>query len=793
MSDFWNDVRHAIRVAARSSTFSLAAITLVATGVSLSTVTFGLVRSYLLRPLPYPDAARVVQLLPDASRMFANIPRGLETIDVASLREVFVETAAWDIDGFTVIGGEQPDFVDGAWVNPDFFSIVGARPFLGRLLSADDVRSGARAVVISHAYWQRRFRGRLDVVNQPLRAYSTDRPLSGDLFTVVGVLPPDFWHVNAATDILAPLTTPRFPSLARLAPGVTIATATERLNSAGRIAIPSAAPEWSMGLVSVQEEYARRIRPTLLVLFAAVACVLLVACANVAGLLMVRGVARQSEFAIRAALGAGRGRLIRQQLAESLVLALAAAACSVWLTFVSVDVIAAWMETQLGLEVPGGVGSVRLDWPLTAFTAVSALAAGLLTGLRPAFGVARAGTGALLAKASRGDIAGYGRFRATMVVSQVALSFLLLAGAGLMVQTLLAMQHTELGFNPEGVLKGHILLPQARYADRPSRVAAVHDVLERVGALPGVEAVATVMPHPFRMQGSQPLVADGADTTGIQAAHHVVAGDYWHAMGIRLIEGRVFDQRDRAGSPPVAVISSRLARRLWNDGSAIGRRIRTSTADTAPWLTVVGVADDVRKTFTEPIVGDTYVPYEQSPGGYLALMVRSAGDPGLLAQSIQRRLASVAPDLPMHEVEPMTAVVARQARQQRFLATLLGVFAVMTAAIALVGLYAVLSFTVTMRRREIAVRVAVGASRRQIGSAVVREGGVLVAAGLMAGMALSVVATRAIAAQLYGVAAFDTVTYALAAALLGLISIAAVTAPALRAARIDAVEALRID
>lgn len=771
----------------------MAAVVLLAVGVALSTVTFGLVRSYLLRPLPYPDAAGVVQLLADDSRTFSNIPRGLETIPVESLTESFVETATWDLDGFTVVGGEQPEFVDGAWVNPGFFSIVGAQPLMGRLLSAEDVRSGARVVVISHAYWQRHFGGRLDVIDQPLRAYSTDRPFGADLFTVVGVLRPDFWHLNTFTEILAPLTTPRFPSLARLAPGVTMAAAAEQLNRAGRGAIPSASPHWRLGLVSVQDEYSRQIKPTLLVLFAAVACVLLVACANVAGLLVVRGVSRRSEFAIRAALGAGRGRLVRQQLAESLVLAVAAAGCSVWVTFVSVDVVAVWMQTELGVEVPGGATSVRLDWSLFAFTVATALAAGLVAGLRPALGVARTGAGDVLAHASRGDAAGHGRFRGAMVVSQVALSFLLLAGAGLMVQSLRALQGAELGFNPDGVLKGHLLLPQARYADRPARIAAVRDVLDRVRSLPGVEHVATVMPHPFRFQGSQPLFADGGDTIGVQAAHHVIAGDYWRTMGVRIVEGRAFDDRDRADSERVAVISQTVARKLWPNESPIGRRIRTAAAPNAPWLTVVGVAVDVRKTFTEVIVGDTYVPYDQSPGGYLALMVRGDGDPALLAQPLQRRLAGVAPDLPLHEVEPMTIVVARQSRQQRFLATLLGVFAVATIGIALVGLYAVLTFTVTLRRREIAVRVAVGASRRQIGVAVVREGGFLVGAGLIAGVVMSAMAARALSAHLFGVAAMDAPTYVLAATMFALISLSAVTAPALRAARVDAVEALRTD
>jgi len=792
MSEFVNDVRHAIRFVSRAPAFSAAAILLLATGVALSSVTFALVRGYLLRPLPYPDAGRVVQFLADASRTFSNIPRGLETIDVDALGDVFTETAKWDLDGFTVVGGDQPEFIDGAWVNPDFFSIVGARPHLGRLLSADDVRTGARAVVISNAFWQKHFGGRPDVINQPLRAFSTDRPLSGDLFTVVGVLPPGFWHLNAFTDILAPLTTPRLPSLARLAPGVTMTDATERLNAAARAAIPGASPAWSMGLVSVQDEYSRQVRPTLLVLFAAVACVLLVACANVAGLLMVRGISRQREFAIRAALGAGRLRLVRQQLVENLVIAAAAAASSIWLTLVSVDVVAAWMEAQLGLDVPGGVATVRLDWSLVLFTAATALVAGVLMGLRPAFGALVSATG-VAATATRGEVAGHGRFRAAMVVSQVALSFLLIAGAGLMVQTLLALQRADLGFKPEGVLKGHVLLPQARYADRPARTAAVRDMIERVRVLPGVEAVATVMPHPFRFQGSQPLLAEGVDSNGLQAVHHVVAGDYLGTMGIQLLDGRGFDDRDRADTPLVTMISGSLSRRLWPDGSAIGRRIRTSSAPNAPSLTIVGVVEDVRKTFTETLVGDTYVPHAQSPGAYVALMVRSAGDPSLLAQPVQRRLAAVAPDLPMHEVEPMTMVVVRQARQQRFLATLLGAFAGLTVTIALVGLYSVLTFTVAMRRREIAVRVAVGASRTQIGGAVVREGAVLIGAGLLAGMALSLIAARAIATQLFGVTAFDGFTYLFAAVVFGAVSIAAVSLPAWRAARVDAVEALRVE
>lgn len=275
--------------------------------------------------------------------------------------------------------------------------------------------------------------------------------------------------------------------------------------------------------------------------------------------------------------------------------------------------------------------------------------------------------------------------------------------------------------------------------------------------------------------------------------HHVIAGDYWRTMAVRIIDGRAFDDRERADSERVTIVSQSVARKLWPNQSPIGRRIRTSAAANAPWLTIVGVAVDVRKTFTEVIVGDTYVPYDQLPGGYLARMVRGNGAPLLLAQPLQRRLAGAAPDLPLHEVEPMTTVVARQARQQRFLATLLGALAVATAAIALVGLYAVLTFTVTLRRREIAVRVAVGASRRQIGVAVVREGGVLVAAGLFAGVLMSAWAARALSAQLHGVAAVDAPTYAVAAMLFGLVSLAAVAAPAVRAARVDAVEALRID
>ena len=295
------------------------------------------------------------------------------------------------------------------------------------------------------------------------------------------------------------------------------------------------------------------------------------------------------------------------------------------------------MEAQLGLEVPGGVGSVRLDWSLVLFTAATALFSGLLMGLRPAFGALVAGTSRLGTSVTRGEVAGHGRFRASMVVSQVALSFLLIAGAGLMVQTLLALQRSDLGFNPEGVLKGHVLLPQARYADRPARAAAVRTMIEQVHTLPGVDAAATVMPHPFRFQGSQPLVAEGVNSQDLRAVHHVVAGNYWRTMGIRLVDGRAFDDRDRAGSPMVTMISQSLSRRLWPDGSALGRRIRTSTAPDAPSLTIVGVVEDVRKTFVETLVGDTYVPHAQSPGAYLALMVRGTGDPALLAQPVQRR------------------------------------------------------------------------------------------------------------------------------------------------------------
>jgi putative ABC transport system permease protein len=460
------------------------------------------------------------------------------------------------------------------------------------------------------------------------------------------------------------------------------------------------------------------------------------------------------------------------------------------------DTLGPWIEARLGVSVPGGAGAVRLDPTVIVFSLGVVALLGILVGLRPALAVTRVDPARSLGASERtSGAATRGRFRAGVIVSQVAVSFLLLIGTGLMVRTILALNGTELGFRPEGVLKAHLLLPQARYPDLPSRVVAVDQALERIRGVPGVVNAAVVMPPPFRGGGQgQPFQVEGRVAAAGEAplaVRHVVAGDYFGTMGIELAAGKSFDVADGAGAEPVAIISATLAAQLWPGQSAVGRRIRLGDDDSVPWRQVVGVVADVRKTFTGDLHGDTYVPYSQAPGGYFAFVVRGADEPAALAAPVQQALLSVAPDLPLHDVETMNAVVERQGSQQRFLAALLGAFAALAVLLALLGLYSVLAYAVSQRAREIAVRVAVGASAGNVASMVVREGAALTAIGIGGGLAGSVILVRWVRSQLYGVTPFDLTTFAAAALLFTLVAAVAVLLPAVRAARLDPASVLK--
>ena len=796
------DVRFALRLLRREPGFSAVAVATLALAVGAGTAVFGVVNAYLIRPLPFPEPDRLAWVIAgptrDSFERGIRPPDDLSALDLSSLGDVFAETAAWDLDGFTLASTERPEYVDGAWVSGGFFRTVGVRPAMGRTFTDEESATGAPVAVISYALWQRRFGGDPDVLGRAVTAYSTDRPREAVTFTVVGVLPREFWYFNRFTDVLVPLRGPRAVSLARLRAGVSLAEAERRLNVVARRQFPNADPAWGMSLAGAQDEHSYRVRPTLVVLLAGVGLVMLIACANVGGLLLARTARRRSELSLRAALGAGRARLIRQLLAESAMLAAAAAVLGTLFASIGLRTVGAAVAARLPVEVPGGVGMLRPDATVLAASLGASTLMLLLFGLAPALSASRADPAAGLG-AGRGNSAGPGRarLRGAMVAAQLAISLVLLAGAGSLLRLTLRLQRIELGFRPAGVLKASLLLPLAQYPDAARRRAFYDELLPRVAALPGVAAASVVSNYPFRATGGWPVAGEGSAVPEAEAlaAPHTVGPGYFETVGVRLLRGRLFDARDRADGAPVAVVGAALAERLWPGADPIGRRVRFGGASAAgPWRTVVGVVRDTRKSLAARQLPDSYVPYAQGSHAYMYLVVRTtAADPMLVAPAVQRAVWSVDARQPLADVGALERVVEDASASHRFLSGLLGGFAAFAVALATIGLYTVLAYVVTARRREIAVRVACGARPHDLVRLVLGEALPLVAAGLAAGAGATMLLGRVLAARVEGAEATDPALLAALGALLTAAALAAATIPVRRAMRLEPMPVLRED
>ena len=616
LEELGSDLRYGLRVLLKSPAFSATTIAILALAIGVTTAVFSVMRAYLLAPLPYPGAERLVHIVRGADRETFVPVEGLDEADWSALAAVFDEQISWDLDLFNLTGEPGPEAVDGAWVSAGYFAALGVEAAVGRLFDEGDVRRRERVAVISHGLWQRRFGGDPSVIGRTIKATSADRPEEANLHTIVGVLPSDFWFFNRFTELLLPLQGDRAPYMAKLARGVTPEEAESRLNLVIGEAVSGAPPGWRMSLVSAHDEHVYRIRPTLLALIGAVAFVLLIACANVGGLLMARAVKRRREVAIRTALGARRRRIVRQLLTESVLVAVLAGALGSLLALVLLELTGVAVQEELRVTIPGGVDRLRVDLTVLGFTLGLSVVTGLVFGAAPALAVVRRDVRALLRETSGrvGEGVAHTRGRDALVVGQVALSFALLVGAGLMIRTVIELQSVELGFEPEGVVKAEVVLPEDRYSDEQSRVAFYDEASAAIGRLPGVTRVGLVWPYPFRPGAGRPVTPEGAEGSDVPlAVYHAATPEYFPALRIHLLRGRLFGRSDRQGAPAVALVSRGLAARLWPDSDPIGRRIKLGPpASEASWRTVVGVVNDVRKTLTDEHLPDIYIPYAQT-------------------------------------------------------------------------------------------------------------------------------------------------------------------------------------
>lgn len=798
LGDLRGDVTVAARTLWHQPAFTFTTVIVLAIANAIAASAYGVAHAYLIRPLPYPQSDRLVQILAGPSREpFPNAPR-LSNVRWEAVDSVFDATVAWDLDGFTLAGDARPELVDGAWISRGYFSALGLRPAVGRAFRPEEYDpAGTRVAIISDALWSRRYNRDPSIIGRAIRAHSTDRPNESELVTIVGVMPAGAWHVSRFTEVLRPLTAPRMPSMAKLKDGMTIADAERRMNAIVLPQLDAFDPAWRMSLVGVQSEYTAEVRPILVALLGAAAFLLLIGGANVAGAQVARAVGRRAEMQVRIALGASRGRIVRQLLAENLVLAGAAALIGVMVANVTLGAAGAVVGEQLRTPVPGGPSHLAPGGVVLAVAVLGGALIGIAFGVVPALMAARGDAAAAIRDAGRETAVGAApaRLRRILIGAQVAFTMMLLVGAGLMARTAVAIARAPLGFDETNVTKGTILLPLGHYPNATARRQGINEMLAALAATPGVTGAAIASPHPFRGEMQRlPVIVEGAQShggAGPRAVQYVVTPEFFRVLRVPLVSGRGFDRADGAESNAVAVISADLARLGWPSATAIGKRLRIGS-DTV-WRTVIGVSGETREIVAADQAPDIYVPYAQLPRAYVSVLVRTSAAPERMLPLLPRVVGGVADVLALADVETMSTVVDRDGQRARALATVLAVLAVFALGLAVLGLYSALAYVVFQRRREIAIRAAIGADARRIALLVLREGGPLIASGLLAGTGLSLTLTRVLRSQLYGVAEHDVVTFGLIAAMLAVSGLGALLIPARQAVRVDPAAVLRAE
>ena len=792
LEDLWKDLRYGARMLRREPGFTFVAVVTMALGIGANAAIFSVVNTVLLRPLPYEAADRLVWVwdINPAIGLHRSPSSGPNFDDWRRQTTSFEYLAAFTGWSFNLTEVGEPERLQGAMASPHLFPMLGVSPVIGRLFTPEEEEAGRqRVAVISHGLWQRRFGADPDVISRPVI-------LNDESYTIVGVMPPDFripyqaevW-TPLAMDVLRPGRGSHFLNvIARLQPGVSIGQAqTEMDNVAEELQRqhPGSNTGWGVELEPLHQRLVGEVKLALWVLFVAVGFVLLNACVNVANLLLARASSRRKEVAIRTALGAGRARLVRQFLAEVMLLALAGGECGILLAYWGVDLLVALSPRNLPRAE-----EVGLDARVLLFTLAVSVITGLGFGLVPALTGSRVDLHESLKEGARAAAPGprRGRARGLLVVSEIALAVVLLVGAGLMFKSLLRLNEADLGFDPEGVLTMHISLPQAKYSERKRQAAFCEELLRRVSRLPGVQAVGTVSPLPLTGEATQEFFVEGrplpAPNQGYSTNLQLCSPDYFRAMRIPLVRGRLFDERDTDKSPPVVIINETFARRFWPDEDPLGKRVSLS-GPKGPWSEVVGVARDTRHQRLEAEAGlQAYRPYAQSPIPYVALVARSDSDPSAVAGSIKSEVLALDAGLPVYAVRPMREVIHRTLAPRRLQLTLLGVFAAIALTLAAVGIYGVMSYTVSQRRHEIQIRMALGAQVGDVLTLVIGQGMRLALSGLALGLTGAFGLTRLIESLLYGVSAADPRTYIEIALLLTTVSLAACYLPARRATRL---------
>ena len=804
LHDVWRDARYAVRTLGRTPGFTFVVILTLGLGIGANTAIFSAVNAVLLRPVHTPWLDRLVVIRHNlvALQLFGAELSVPETIDLAKRTDVFETGGGYRQADYTLTGAGEARRVTGTITVGDFFGTFDLRPLYGRLPGADDAQPGSnRIVLLSHGAWQELFGGERSAIGRTLE-------LNGVAHEVIGIARPDEQFPRAThfwvPQILTPQVMERRGSLNTIAvfklrEGVTDAALTNALTAEyaawtrtnPRPLRGDQASTNHIAATPLVDDLAGELRPILLALMAAVMFVLLIACANVGSLQLVRATGRARELAVRVALGAGRWSIIRQRLVESLVLALAGG-------LVGLAFGAAAIRVLRSLDIGSfpALRDVRLDAAVLLFTASVVIASGIVFGLAPALRAARVDPQDALKETPRGSTGGASRqrFLQGAVVVQLALALVLLLGAGLAVRSLARLLDTTLGFRPEQVLTMRITVTGPRYPTPETRDALRIDLLERLKSAPGVDAAGIAYGLPFTDLGtSSPLTIFGAEPLPNGEQRHAnlwfVGGDYFQAMGIPLIAGRIFDERDVANAERAYIIDEQLAKQYFPGQDPIGRRISQG-----PDGTIIGVVASVKKTtLDEPGKAATYQAYAQNPWaiGSMSIVLRGRGAPESLVNTARTVIRDIDPNLPVYDIQPMKTRVERSVGARRFAMQVLGGFAALALVLAGLGIYGVISYGTSQRRQEIGIRMALGAQPRDVIGMVLKGGAVLAGIGLAFGALLFLGVERLLVSLLYGLSPRDPVTLVVSVAILGAIALVACWIPARRAARLDPTVALR--
>lgn len=807
LTDLLHDLRYAVRMQLKNPAFTIIAIIALALGIGANTAIFSVVNTVLLRPLPYKDPERLVMIWEDSSRHGypRDTPAAANFVDWRDQSQSFEGMAAIADTSFNLTGSGEPERLEGRRVSANLFPLLGVEPHIGRVFNAAEDQQGShRVVLLSYPLWQRRFGADPNIVGQSLT-------INGDSYVVVGVMPARFQFPTSDDEAWVPIAfTPQEAAnrnrhylqvVGRLKPGVSLEQAQTELSTiATRLQqqYPQSNADLGATVQSLHEHLVGDIRPALMILLGAVGLVLLIACANVANLLLARAAVRQKEIAVRVALGARRWRLIRQFLTESVLLSTLGGIAGLAIAYGGLVLLRAFIPENISQA-----REISVDFKVLGFTLLVSVLTGLIFGLAPAIQAARFNQIETLKEGGRDAATGGSgkRLRSLLVTAEVAISLVLLIGAGLLINSFLRLRSVDPGFRPDNLLTMKIVLPEPKYAEFERRSVFYQDLIQRVQSLAGVRSAAVTTNLPLYRQGNMISVSiegrpEPPPGQELIVVTRIISPGYFDTMGIPLLGGRQISEQDTATTPNVAVISETMARRFWSGEDAIGKRIAAGRVQTPDdWIQVIGVVKDVRQfELTMDPKPQMYLSYRQA--GFFAprdLVVKTDVDPAGMATTVRKAVWDIDKDQPVSNIRTMEEIFADSIARQRFSMLLLAIFAGVALVLAGVGIYGVMSYSVAQRTHEIGIRMALGAQTGAVLKLAVGYGMKLVIAGLVIGLIAAFLLTRVMSTLLFGVTATDPTTFILISLLLVCVAVLASYIPARRATKVDPIIALRYE